>query len=447
MICRLVHVGLLCSFVIGSLASCTPLPPAAGSADARTIVFEPEPVTKLHPKLTWMRTDRIRGAWVADDLNTPYGNTDRTKAQVMADGGFNLAVVSIHSDPKNRSRVPDLAKLISTNVRAAHENGMALWTKWNYGTQHQEPYHRYRAPDGTLAKKTCCPLDKRYIDRHVGRWAVRFAKAGADGFVLDTEMYGSDQADYAGHCVCDYCFRAYLDVFEDNSDAIYDSVKRLAQAVQLPIEIHCHNDLGYVVANSVEGAMGAIDAGVDAYINTCINGMGERAGNADLVSVILAIKKSRGLKDRNILDPKIDLTLAWTLSNYTSRAFGVPIPINQVGVGANAFAHESGIHTDGMLKDRRNYELYGPEEVGRGETETVDTGRRIATGEYGGLKGLKHVYAQLGINIDELHIDSRELLQLVQYANAHNELPLRDDELRFMATYPEQVRQILTVTP
>ena len=233
MICRLVHAGILCVLMVGPLVSCTPLPPAAGPADARTIVFEPEPVTKLHPKLAWMQTEKIRGAWVADDLNTPYGNTDRTKAQVMADGGFNLAVVAIHSDPKNRSRVPDLEKLIATNVKAAHDNGMALWTKWNYGSQHQEPYHRYRAPDGTLAKKSCCPLDKRYIDRHVGRWAVRFAKAGADGFVLDTEMYGSDQADYVGCCVCDYCFRAYLDIFEDNSDAIYDSVKPEQRGVWL----------------------------------------------------------------------------------------------------------------------------------------------------------------------------------------------------------------------
>ena len=233
MIRRLVHIDIVCCLVVGLLIAYAPLPPAGGSPDAHTIVFEPEPVTKLHPKLRWMRTHRIRGAWVADDLHTPYGDTDRTKAEVMGDGGFNLAVVAVHSDPKNRSRVPDLEALISANVRAAHGNGMALWTKWNYGSQHQEPYHRYRAPDGTLATKSCCPLDERYIDRHVGRWAVRFARAGADGFVLDTEMYGSDQADYAGPCVCAYCFRAYLDSFADNSDAIYDGVEPERRGVWL----------------------------------------------------------------------------------------------------------------------------------------------------------------------------------------------------------------------
>ncbi|MGE5554295.1 MAG: homocitrate synthase [Betaproteobacteria bacterium] len=229
----------------------------------------------------------------------------------------------------------------------------------------------------------------------------------------------------------------------DRTTSIYDSVKRLAEAVKLPIELHTHNDLGYAVANSVEGAMGAIDAGVDAYINTTVNGMGERAGNADLVSVILALTKSRGLKDAQVLDPRVDLKMAWKICNYVANAFGLPIPINQVGVGANAFAHESGIHADGMLKDRMNYELYSPEELGIGEYETRRIGRVITTGEYGGLKGLMYVYDELGIEVR----NPRETLDLVQYAWQHNQMPLTPDELWLIANYPEQVRQILTVTP
>ena len=217
--------SLLCAAVIALGVSCQAVKAADLSLTLSPIVFEPEPVDRLHPRLGWMRKDRIRTSWVATDLHTLYGGTDRTKAQIMADGGLNVAVVSMHSDPKDRSHVPDLAKVLPANVRVAHDNGLALWTEWNYGSQHQEPYHRYRAPDGTLAKKTCCPLDDRYIDRHVGRWAVRFAQAGADGFVLDTEMYGSDVANYAGTCVCDYCFRAYADAFANSSDAVYDGVE------------------------------------------------------------------------------------------------------------------------------------------------------------------------------------------------------------------------------
>ena len=229
----------------------------------------------------------------------------------------------------------------------------------------------------------------------------------------------------------------------DRTISIYDSVNKIAKAVKLPMEIHCHNDLGYVVANSVEGAMGAIDAGVDAYINTTVNGLGERAGNADLVSVILAITKSRGLKDRKILDTGINLKMAWKISHYTADAFGVPIPVTQVGVGANAFAHESGIHADGVLKDRQSYELYHYEELGRGEEESRTTGRVITTGEYGGLKGLRHVYEQLGIKLK----DERKILNLVQYANLHNQMPLTEDELKFIAEYPGIVKKILTVNP
>ena len=218
--------------------------PAAGQEmriNRRPIAFEPEPVTELHPQLKWMRTDKIRGAWAATELYEPYGDTDRTRAQVMADGGLNVVVVSLQADPKNRSVAPALEDVLPANIRAAHDSGLALWTKWNYGSQHQEPYHRYRAPDGTLAKKSCCPLDERYIERHIGRWAVLNAKAGADGFVIDTEMYESDLADYAGPCVCDYCFRAYADAFAENSDAVYDGVEPEHRGVWLrPDGIYGH---------------------------------------------------------------------------------------------------------------------------------------------------------------------------------------------------------------
>lgn len=232
----------------------------------------------------------------------------------------------------------------------------------------------------------------------------------------------------------------------DDPFTIYRRVKNLAEEVQIPIEIHCHNDLGMAVACSVAGAKGAIDAGVDAYINTTVNGMGERAGNADLVSVILALRKSSGMKDLKLLDERVDLSKAWKIAKYASYAFGVPIAINQVGVGANAFAHESGIHADGALKDRRNYELYDFEELGRGEPEIVETGRKITTGEYGGIKGFRNVYEKLEIKFKN-EKEANTILELARYANVHTQKPLTNDELRFIARYPDQARKILTVIP
>ena len=200
--------------------------------------------------------------------------------------------------------------------------------------------------------------------------------------------------------------------YEDPQTA-YDRIYQIAKAIQMPVELHYHNDLGMGVACSVMGARAAIDAGVDAYINTAINGMGDKA---------------------------------WQLAKYTSYAFGVPIPINQPAVGDNAFAHESGIHADGALKDRRNYELYDFEELGRGEPEIIETGRMITTGEYGGIKGFRNVYNKLELEFKDEH-EARNILELVRYANVHTQKPLTTSELRFIYYYPDIAAQIMTVSP
>lgn len=253
-------------------------------------------------------------------------------------------------------------------------------------------------------------------------------------FAQAAKSAGADRIRYCDTLGCDSPF------------SIYDRIRKLAEAVKIPIEIHCHNDLGMVVANSVAGAKGAIDGGVDTYINTCVNGMGERAGNADLVSCILAIRYGAGLAGQYQLDERIDLKMAWKICKYASYAFSVPIPINQPGIGANAFAHESGIHADGALKDRRNYELYDYEELGRGEAEIIDTGRQITAGEYSGIKGFRNVYENLEIEFKNTE-EATRVLDLVRYANVHNQRPLVADELIFVAKYPDIAQKIFTMAP
>jgi isopropylmalate/homocitrate/citramalate synthase len=231
----------------------------------------------------------------------------------------------------------------------------------------------------------------------------------------------------------------------DTPMRIYDRIKELAETVKIPIELHCHNDLGMAVANSIAGAKGALDGGVDTYINTSVNGVGERAGQTDLVSCILALMFGRGMQDYEIADD-LDLTIADKLSRYVSLAFNIPIAINQPGVGANIFAHEAGIHADGALKDRRNYELFDYEILGRGEDERIPTGRVITTGEFGGIAGFRYVYQEIGITLPD-DASAKPILDLVQFASAHNQLPLTDDELVFIASHPEEVRKILTLAP
>lgn len=231
----------------------------------------------------------------------------------------------------------------------------------------------------------------------------------------------------------------------DTPFSIYERISKILSEVKIPVEIHCHNDLGLVVATSVAGAKAAYDGGADSYINTCINGVGERAGNADLISVILSFRYGSGL-EKYTLDEKIDLKMAWKISKYASYAFGIPIPINQPGVGSNAFAHESGIHADGALKDRRNYELYDYEELGRGEPEVIDTGRKITVGEYSGIKGFRNVYDQMEITFKN-EAEAKRILELVRYANVHNQKPLVEEELSFVAQYPDIAERIFTMDP
>ncbi len=234
----------------------------------------------------------------------------------------------------------------------------------------------------------------------------------------------------------------------DNPFTIYETMKKLAEATGLPLEVHCHGDLGMAVANSLAGAKGSLDGGQDCYINTTVNGIGERAGNADLVAVALAVTKSKGFAANYQLGHRIDLTKTNRLAKFASYAFGVPIPINQPGVGANAFAHASGIHADGVLKDPQNYELYGFEELGRGEPETVETGREICSGQYGGISGFSFIMGKMK---DPVAFETREqadqVLELVRFANVESHKPLVEDELRFIARYPQVAKKLLTMVP
>src|SRR4030042_576717 len=124
-------------------------------------------------------------------------------------------------------------------------------------------------------------------------------------FALCAKEAGADRIRYCDTLGCDTPF------------TIYERIKLLAEAVAMPTEVHCHNDLGLVVANSIAGEKAAYDCGSDAYINTCVNGMGERAGNADLISVILAIKYGSAMQDSR-LDEKVNLKTARKISKYAS---------------------------------------------------------------------------------------------------------------------------------
>src|ERR1700761_7676326 len=145
-----------------------------------------------------------------------------------------------------------------------------------------------------------------------------------DGFLLEFAQAARE----AGATRIRYCDT----IGGDSPERIRERFAKLAAAVQLPVETHCHNDLGMAVANSVSGALGDLDAGEDAWVNTCINGIGERAGNADLLATILAFQHGFGLSDAvpggvRIGDP-LDLTWGRRFALWASYALGQPLPPN-----------------------------------------------------------------------------------------------------------------------
>ena len=134
------------------------------------------------------------------------------------------------------------------------------------------------------------------------------------------------------------------------------------------------------------------------------------------------------------------LPISWArrFGLWAAYAFGQPLPSAWPGVGRNAFAHESGIHADGALKDRANYELYADEELGPFPADWFTRqGRVVLTGEYGGKAGFRHVLDGLGLEVADG--DEDLVFSLVQLCASATGKPLTDDELRLIAGYPRQL--------
>ena len=160
--------------------------------------------------------------------------------------------------------------------------------------------------------------------------------------------------------------------------------ERVPNADQARFSVHCHNDLGMAVANSLAG----IRAGA-RQIECTINGIGERAGNAALEEVVMAMKV------RNDVLPyhtEIDATMLMRASKLVSAATSFPVQYNKAIVGRNAFAHESGIHQDGMLKNTQTYEIMTPESVGVKQTSLV-------MGKHSGRHAFVHKLEELGYHL------------------------------------------------
>ena len=230
--------------------------------------------------------------------------------------------------------------------------------------------------------------------------AVRYAKK----FVHDVQYYAED----AGRADPEYLHRVLEAVIAAGATVVnipdttgYTSpgefgalirgiVEHVPNVHRATISVHCHNDLGMATANTLAGVLSGA-----RQVEVTVNGIGERAGNSSLEEVVMALKTRRDLFG---LETGINARHIYLVSRLVSHLTGIPVQPNKAVVGSNAFAHSSGIHQDGVLKERTTYEIIDPRDVGVPDSEIILSARS-------GRAGLRHRLAELGYTLDEAQFE------------------------------------------
>jgi 2-isopropylmalate synthase len=253
------------------------------------------------------------------------------------------------------------------------------------GTSDSHIAHKFKSDKDTIIK--------RAYD------AVKYAKS----FVEDVEFYAEDAGrtdnEYLAR-VCEAAIKAGATVLNIPDTTGYclpseygakikylkENVKGIERAI---LSCHCHNDLGLATANSIEGVINGA-----RQIECTINGIGERAGNTALEEVVMILKQHPYLN----LDTNINSEMLYGISQLVSDSMGIYTQPNKAIVGANAFAHSSGIHQDGMIKNRETYEIINPKDVGVTESAIVLTARS-------GRAALAYRAKNVGYELTKLQLD------------------------------------------
>ena len=259
---------------------------------------------------------------------------------------------------------------------------------------------------------------EQIIERAVG--AVKHAKQ----YVEDIEFYAEDAGrtdnDFLAK-VCEEVIKAGATVLNIPDTTGYclpegygakikylvENVKGIEKAI---ISCHCHNDLGLATANSIAGAVNGA-----RQIECTINGIGERAGNTSLEEVVMIMRQHPHLQ----LDTNINTKLLYDTSQMVSESMGMSVQANKAIVGANAFAHSSGIHQDGVIKNRETYEIIDPHDVG------VETSAIVLTAR-SGRAALAYRAKNIGIELTKLQLD-KVYEQFLKFADTHKEI--NDDDI------------------
>lgn len=203
---------------------------------------------------------------------------------------------------------------------------------------------------------------------------------------------------------------------EEYKSLIQGIIENVPNSDKAIFSCHCHNDLGMATANTLGGVLGGA-----RQVEVTVNGIGERAGNTSLEEVVMALHIRR---DMFGLETNIKTQKLLPISRLVSRLSGMMVQRNKAVVGANAYAHSSGIHQDGVLKDRSTYEIIAPELVGAEKSEIILTARS-------GRHGLRHRLAELGFGFTEERFEELYNHFLVM---ADTKSEVGDEDLRELVT-------------
>lgn len=266
--------------------------------------------------------------------------------------------------------------------------------------------------------------DKRNIVFKMTQDAVSLARTLTDDVEFSTEDAGRTEINYlcevieaaieAGATtinVPDTTGYTLPDEYGKILKHISKNVKNIDRAV---LSVHCHNDLGLAVANSLSGVINGA-----RQVECTINGIGERAGNASLEEIVMALKVRKDLLG---FYTDIKTEEIYNTSKMVSSFTGIIVQPNKAIVGDNAFAHEAGIHQDGMLKDRNTYEIMSPQTVGFPKT-------KIVLGKHSGKHGLKARLSEIGYTLNEVELN--EVYEKFTVL-ADKKKEIFDDDLRFI---------------
>jgi len=255
-------------------------------------------------------------------------------------------------------------------------------------------------------------------------WVLDSIKTAVD-FAKEHDLYVSVNAEDASRADLDFLLRFAQAAKDCGADRLrfcdtvgildpfdtYNVISFLRKNVDITLEMHTHNDFGLATANAIAG----IKAGA-IYVNTTVNGLGERAGNAALEEVVMALKYIS----------KVNLGLRTELfrelSEFVANASARSIPVWKPIVGANVFAHESGIHADGVIKNPLNYEVFAPEEVG--------LERQLVVGKHSGTKAVKMKFKEFLIELDDE--ECVEILKIVRRHAVESKRGLFEKELMYI---------------